>query len=366
MPVQACSCGAKYKLPDDSIGKKAKCKRCGASFRITGAAPERAAPPVAPAAPRDALWDDLASAAGGARVEPALPRGEPEPARERATPAKRRERSAAAAPGVTGAFIGDVIKTLQFPFNASNLTVFLVVWVIRCVGAVLLPFALCFGFIGQLIIAGWYSSFRFDIVGESAKGERDLPNLSVSEGWAASIVVPLLKWVGTWAIVLLPAAAYLFDMVRSGKLDSKAVLDSLGQGLTGLLAGRAGDATTFMVLVYAGLALWPMVLLCVVLDGFGAVLRLPQFALTILRTLPGYVLTVLFVFGAFYVETVANRQIAGAIARAAGGSLTARLGGFAVAIVVGLLIAQYFEIVALRTIGHYYRHYRQRFAYPWE
>lgn len=366
MPVQTCSCGAKYRLPDDSIGKKAKCKKCGASFRITGAKPERAAPPAAPPPSRDALWDDLASAAGGARVEPALPRVEHETASERAAPTRRSERTRAASPGVAGAFVADVIKTLQFPFNASNAAVFLVVWIIRCIGAVLLPVAPCFGFIGQLIVAGWYCSFRFDVVGEAAKGERGLPNLGVSEGWGQSIVMPLLKWVGTWALVLLPSGAYLFDMVRTGRIEPDVVFRSLTQGLSGLIAGQAGEATTFLILVYAGLALWPMVLLCVVLDGFEAVLRLPQFALTILRTLPGYVLTVLFVFGAFYIETVVNRQISGAIARATGGSLVAMLGGLAVSIVVGLLIAQYFEIVALRTIGHYYRHYRQKFAYAWE
>ena len=30
-----CECGAKYRVPDESLGKQAKCKQCGAVFTLT-------------------------------------------------------------------------------------------------------------------------------------------------------------------------------------------------------------------------------------------------------------------------------------------------------------------------------------------
>ncbi len=34
MPTQYCQCGAKYRFPDSSIGKRAKCKKCGAVITL--------------------------------------------------------------------------------------------------------------------------------------------------------------------------------------------------------------------------------------------------------------------------------------------------------------------------------------------
>ena len=36
MPTQRCECGAKYRFPESSLGKRAKCKKCGAVFKLTG------------------------------------------------------------------------------------------------------------------------------------------------------------------------------------------------------------------------------------------------------------------------------------------------------------------------------------------
>ena len=50
MPTYTCTCGARYKLPEGSGGKRARCKKCGVVFTI----PEE---PLEVAPPDDDYWD---------------------------------------------------------------------------------------------------------------------------------------------------------------------------------------------------------------------------------------------------------------------------------------------------------------------
>ena len=56
MPISfACNCGKRYKTPDDSAGKKLRCKNCGEAVRVPGGKPRKPSGstpvPVKPAAP---------------------------------------------------------------------------------------------------------------------------------------------------------------------------------------------------------------------------------------------------------------------------------------------------------------------------
>src|SRR5687768_16848363 len=89
MPVEvSCpGCGLKLKAPDDRIGKKAKCKKCGTSFRVPGPTPagESLGDPralSAVAAPGLPLDDEDVPMAAAAEPEPEpLPWPPPPPAR---------------------------------------------------------------------------------------------------------------------------------------------------------------------------------------------------------------------------------------------------------------------------------------------
>lgn len=62
MPISfACSCGKKYRTPDDSAGKKLRCKGCGEVVRVPGGKAKRpsgATPVPAPRAPDPAPVSD--------------------------------------------------------------------------------------------------------------------------------------------------------------------------------------------------------------------------------------------------------------------------------------------------------------------
>ena len=57
MPTKHCECGAKYRFPEESVGKRAKCKKCGAIFTLEDEDEIK----VVPLAEPDSLGD-LASA----------------------------------------------------------------------------------------------------------------------------------------------------------------------------------------------------------------------------------------------------------------------------------------------------------------
>jgi hypothetical protein len=353
MPKVRCSCGQKYLLPDSAIGKRARCKKCGAVFTIEVQEEEGPIPIADEPFP---LVDDLDSAiargeapttgSSGAMVPPA-PAVDMSKIGESYKPAGR-------------SYWQNLFWTFLFPTSPGNLVTFIALWFSLTVLPVL-PFV---GFILHILVLGMYCAVRFNIIETAAAGEEDLPGLTFNEGFWDDVFLPLFRWIGSWLVVQLPAVLYLIYATTSGSLDMWDVIGALALGLTGMI-DVGGSASVLVALVYCGLFLWPMVALCVALGGFDSLKRMDLIFVTIGRSLPIYLLTVGLVFGTVFLAEYIHEQIAMGIApnppAGFAGMLTTGLAIKA----VGNLVAVYFEIVSMRVIGLYYHHFKHRFAWDW-
>ncbi len=121
----------------------------------------------------------------------------------------------------------------------------------------------------------------------------------------------------------------------------------------------------FAGLVCLGVALWPMVVLCVALGGFESLYRVDLIALTIIRTLPAYVLTLALMFGAIVLLRVLGTGTAvNAVSRDSATSGGA-IGSSVLVHILTVGLSVYLDIVLMRLIGLYYHHFKGRFAYDW-
>ena len=328
MPTQICAeCGTKYRVPDSAVGKKAKCKKCGAIMVITGDQEEEIfqfadaidAPPTPPAAPveadpRAAITPDTAGPTGSYQAYEAPTAG-----------------------GVQK-FAQSVVETFLFPVTLGNLITFIILWVFLVLGNISLA-AGGFFIIPWLIVVGWYLGYLFSVIESGAAGEEELPTLTLTEGFVDSVVVPMLKMLGSWAVAFIPAADYIVMTRGFWELDLL---------WTGSLTAIAQEDATLAGLRVLGDVLWPMVVLCVGLGGFTSLLRIDLILLTIIKTLPVYLLVVGLVLGTEFLEGVLLSRISNVYWG-----------------VISIGVPVYLEIVAVRVIGLYYHHFKHRFAWDW-
>ena len=339
MPTKECQCGARYRFPESVMGKRAKCQKCGAVLTLEAEVDpgvlairdEPAAPEPAP--PMSSAYVPSAESAG--RLGHAVVEEDTSPP----------------------SYARSLLQTLLFPTELANLGPLIFMWAMVFISAALLPFAPCVGGLGQIIILGWYSAFRLSVIEDAAAGEKQLPTLALTNGAYDDILVPFLKWVGSWVIVLAPALIYLLVMVSLG-LSTPASPAALLQGLGGILPYATGDVIVFEVLVYAGLFLWPMVVLCIALGGFSSFNRPDLIAVTLCRTFPMYLLTAGIVFG---VSMIGDWLV---------GDVPVNpwddVFGFFGWMLIASGTSVYLEIVSIRAIGLYYYHFKDRFAWSWE
>ncbi|HEY3244350.1 MAG TPA: hypothetical protein VGM03_13470 [Phycisphaerae bacterium] len=359
MPKVVCTCGARYQLPAGTEGKRAKCKKCGVIFVIPK-------PKPVPAEPGDmlALLEEAATQAK--RAEVAAPSAlaaavENAPAAGASIPRATAIDEVPALRGRQGtlpAFLRDAAWAFLFLIQPSNLVIMLIMWAVRTL-KIVVGFAPCIGIIASLIISGWYISFLFNTVAAAAAGEDDLPTLSLTEGIVDDVIMPLIKYVGVTLVLLLPAIAYLVWTATELLSGGPQVLLEGGSALRdeGLISGP------FVALLLLALFLWPISILAVALQGLGAVVRLDLALRTIACTFVPYVLTCALVGGSFWVQDWLSGQLLGrAMMRGKG----LDLGKLFVAGIVVSGLTVYVDIVAMRIVGLYYRHYRKRFAWTWE
>ena len=374
MPKYECSCGAKYKFPDSSAGKKAKCKQCAAVFTLPEADADEGIFAIAADSPLDtevsaasaradayARAEALAKAKGlaEAKVEDVPAKGN---AKEKPLAEVRHSRG----------YMQNVLWTFLFPAGLGNLFAFFFLWfVVALVGALSLGGPL--GLIIFLVAYGWFSAYRFDVIRGAAGGDQELPEMSFGRDGIGEYVGNAIKWLVSWLYVFAPAIAYLLVQHLNGTLSVWEFAGILAAGVSGI-RDTAETMPAYSILVIAGLLLWPMVILCLALGGRETLLRPDLMVVSIVRSLHGYFLTLVMMLAAFAVgmggEYLLESMVAGGAAPGAGpaGGPTVAPGLTGNVILAGILLSGlqvYLSIVICRLIGFYYRHFKERFAWDW-
>ncbi|RJP42402.1 MAG: hypothetical protein C4547_00650 [Phycisphaerales bacterium] len=365
MPKVRCQCGATYRVDENAVGRKARCKACGQVFQV---AAEPDAGPIPLAGGID-LAEEASAAASRAAEQattrsPLLSPGE----------ARFEQRDEDRFPGMTTTvmpvadkhtrFLRAVGWALLFPTNTSNMATFVILWLLVSL-EILQGFAPCVGVIGVFIIEGWIAAFSLNVVATAANGEEDLPPITLLEGFFEGIVIPFFKYLAVRVLALAPAVAFFVLVVLStaqtgpGLSVRDYIVGAVQSGGVGGLAGvfQGAKLATFFLILAGGLFIWPILLLVVAVGGFGALVRIDLMLITIVRTLPGYIVCVAVVWGAS--------------ALAAGLPAIVKLiqgpgaGGISAFYVVGAGLRAYTQIVAMRVIGLHYHHYKHRYAWDW-
>ncbi|HCO23563.1 MAG TPA: hypothetical protein DIT97_11075, partial [Gimesia maris] len=278
-------CGKNYKVQDEAAGKKLRCKECGETIKI----PEPEA--------EFGDGDDFSKLLDDAVEEEAKARTIRRPVRK---PMVKAEKYDGDEDGPVTAkkennYTQDLVQTFLFLLDPGNLFTFVLICMLLFAKDIILPFAAILGLIGQLIILGWYSNYRFSVIYESATGRKELPELSPEEGF----FFPMLQWIATWFMVHFPAMLFLAYAVNfEGFLLLKILMIGVDhEALTDLLTG--GQIAILISLYSAGLFFWPILALCVAVGGFETVLRIDLMLLTILKSFAAY----FFTAGAMFVST---------------------------------------------------------------
>lgn len=350
MPRCACVCGAKYRVPLASLGKTSRCKRCGAVFELVEIDETLA---VAP--PPEADEPKSRSAVQGQVL--ALPGAPSHLANE--------ETFAASVPRevLHRRYSSDVLWTLLFPTTLGNMLMFLAIWLVFSLAQLAAAPLAFISFILWFVLFGWFAAYRFDVLESAAAGDEDLPSPLATRDLAADLLAPLLGWIGSWVVVMVPAALYVAYAADRGLLTAADIAELLMGGLRGVLGGSTAGLPVLSVMIALGLVAWPMVVLCIAVGGFSTLYRPDLILGTVIRTMPGYVTTILLVAATLALEAVAY----------SGGALwaTPRVGALVPAFSIKLFFLSaglhvYMDLVRMRLIGLYYYHNKSRFAWSWE
>lgn len=360
MPRYECVCGAKYRFSEAHRGRKGKCRKCDAVFTLVD---ESDPIPIA-GEPEIKVSIDSMSARQAGVAQPILyPSIAPGPC----VIIKSDEDTRAKGPG---GYWQSLLWTGLFAAQPRDLAIFLIICVIVSAFEGLFGFTSTM-FMGTgilllgvwLLYKGWYASVRFAVVASAAAGDEHLPDLALGSNWLEDLFVPAIQWAGSWVAVMLPAIG--FTIYYAYSLGGNQWSSSWILGTPAPNAFNVVDENAFWGCVGLGLFMWPMTILCVALGGLSTLWRIDLMCLTILRTLPVYLLTVVIVVasegGGLLLQTAIYSSIAPL--NASGG--LAPLGDRMIAAFSSNAIRVYATIVMLRAIGLYYHHFKHRFTWNW-
>lgn len=352
MPRCTCVCGAKYKVPAASLGRESKCKQCGAVF---------------------SLVEDDRTVAVAPEVDDVEPRIEPAKQGRLFTPSgapgqfANEETFAASVPRsvLHRTYSSDVLWSFFFPTSLGNLLTFLAIWLVfALIQIAITPLGYLF-IIAWFILFGWYAAFRFEIIASAASGEEDLPTALGARNLAADLATPMVGWIGSWIVVMFPAALYVAYALDQGKILPQAAWGVFREGVRGMLLGSTAGEPALTVLIALGVAVWPIVVLCIAVGGFSTMWRPDLMVRTVMNTLPLYISTILLIAATLLFEAIVQSGKLSFLKPPAAAMGPAALAApkFFIA-TVGLQV--YMDIVRMRLIGLYYYHGKKGFAWSWE
>jgi len=272
-----------------------------------------------------------------------------------------REAEAPAAGGFAN-YLRDLGKSLLFFTRAGDLVTFVIVVIIVYLRIPLAAVPLLGTFL-VLIVLGWYMAFQLNAVLGAAGGEQELPELSLGD-WMEGILFPLLKWLTSWLMALVPFAIGMGYLIAFGQMDIWAALGHFGSALRGdyfsAFDPSQGGGPLLGAILLVAMAIWPMMLLVVAVGGVPSLVRFDLMVLTIIKTLPAYILVVVLAYvGVVGPALLLAWQLSTA---SVGEALSISVLGPGLVFIVAQVYA---NIFAMRVIGLYYHHFKQRFAWSW-
>lgn len=314
MPIHyQCDCGATIRLPDWSVGRRARCQTCQKTFTV----------PDGPSWPENLdvnapslvkIYQDSTPPPPTA-AEPRLPGG--------------RDQSQDAIQETKHPFWKDLLASFALGFDAGNVVTLLII-VFLHFWLVLLSFAGRLGFFGQILIYGYLCAFYQSIIVDTAAGEDKLPNTMVSNV-LDDLILPLVQFIATWFVALIPAVV---AQILSIFFD---------------VTVPPWSSTALIIL---GCAFWPIIILAVSIGGGFSGLWPHVIVLTALAA------------------PLAYGAICATLVFAVGLTLLPELlpaswlpSSFWTLHTINGILSAYAAIVAMRAIGLYYRHFKHKF--PW-
>lgn len=358
MHKQRCPCGATYSFPNSATGRRAKCVKCGATLTLR---PDDEGP--------IAIAGTAAAPTGTVVLAPVSVASVPLPGEPGFIPPEPIIEEAIVEKPPPG-YAQSLLNSLLFFGSVHNLIVFTILWGFLFVGSILVPweeivdlfgraaaFAVIAGMMGKLAIFAWFSAFRLNLIAATAAGDTRLPGTVFADGVMEGLIVPLLRWVGSWVIVLAPMSIALMFVLALDRLPvGISREDAIEMGRWGWLRSGSPELIGVGVLSYAGEFVWPIIVLCMAIGGFGSFGRPDMILDTILRTFPAYLLTVSIVVGGRLVGVALYANIAG------DGSAA----DYVIRHAIATGIEAYLSVIAMSAIGLYYHHFREKFAWSWD
>jgi hypothetical protein len=227
-------------------------------------------------------------------------------------------------------------------FNKDNLTA-----IVFVIAAVCFKFftagACCMGFFVYFAAWGYLFGFYLQIISETAAGIDNLPEIEVGTSitFLWYMLKPILIFVFTVFIVQLP-----FIIALSFFSNQGVTWDNIWETTTPLNLVLRG-------LFIAGLFMFPMVILvAAVLEDLPELLRFDRLLVPVIRAFIPYLVIVGLLAAACFIENKAERFERSSMLQNAG-------------ILAINLAVQIVAIIAMRSIGLFYRHYACYFSKSW-
>ncbi len=328
MPVYRCKCGAKYKIPESATGRRVRCKKCDHTFTVPKSESEIAPLALAPLEDSGTFAPQFQPSPGGHSPSPAPALTEPRAAK---------------------GYMQSVLWAFLFPSNPGNLVTFLFLWFIFVLAG-FTPFRIV-----ALLAGFWYAAYKFSLILSGAAGDEDLPEIKYSGDFIDELIVPALKWFFSWVYVFFPLFAY--SIIAGAPQGITNVIEIIVNGIDALFGAGVQDPIATGLIVF-GMLFWPMAILCATIGGLGTLVRFDLMLITIAKSFGGYVVTLVLLAIATAIELVLEEFLA----TKGGASLSADA---ILANVIQVGLSLYVDIVLMRIIGLYYRHFKNKFAWDW-
>jgi len=246
------------------------------------------------------------------------------------------QRPAAPLPGYYRAVFVDSWKIFVNPQNTTTLVFVAAVVCFKF----FLATACCLNYISTFMIWGWLCGFYLSVIDRTAMEDDTLPEiyLGTSITFLWYVIRPFLVFFYTLFLVELP-----FIIALSLTPGDAALVQDLTSNFGAL-------SLHLQVLLVCGLVLFPAAILTTAVGKDLALLRPDYLAVPIFRAFVPYVLTVLLLAAACVIEAHTNQHtFAGPLRTAADLALN--------------LAVQVVAIIAMRSIGLFYRHYACHFKW---